>query len=432
MTKSLTNSQLSTRTVAGTIDAGDVYLSRVAAGGGFAFFCGTAMDETGALAAAALPGRPYRGSDSAHARAEATYLYQAVKDALPEVGSSIADVVQVEQYVRLKNHADGYFAAALGADLLGTGTANGATAQVGTFAPADASISVSGLAVVPDTAGHPKTFPGAGGSPTGKFADPVAAGPYLFTTMFAMDRKAEGLPADVKVPGWSWNESEIRSETKWAIRQLEAKLAPLGAGLADVVDYTVFLADLGDLYEFDLLMREAIAGRPGGHSTGAPARTVMHLRGSALPRREGAFGHDEGAARLEVQFRCLIPGRGTHRVLLGAPTADTGYQSAGVRAGSLLWLSSQCASESALGDGAREIADVLGQLEATCADAGTSLRQLLRARVQVTDPKLIPEFFAALRRAVPTEPPAVSVVVTDALTVQGAGVAIDGVAVVGS
>ena len=260
----------------------------------------------------------------------------------------------------------------------------------------------------------------------------MAAGPYLFTTMFAMDRAAEGLPADVKVPGWSWNDSEIRSETQWAIRQLEAKLAPLGAGLADIVDYTVFLADLGDLYEFDQLMRDAIVGRPGGHSTGAPARTVMHLRGSALPRREGAFGHDQGAARLEVQFRCLIPGRGVERVRHGAPSTDTGYQSAGVRAGSLLWLSSQCASDAALGDGTKEIDDILGQLEATCADAGASLSQLLRTRVQVTERKLIPEFFAALRRVVPKEPPAVSVVVTDALTVEGASVAIDGVALIAS
>jgi enamine deaminase RidA (YjgF/YER057c/UK114 family) len=353
-------------------------------------------------------------------------VYQAWKDALPSVGSSIEDVLQVEQYVRHKNQADGYFAEALRKDLLGTGTANGATAQVGTFYPPEASVSVTGLAVVPDQeSGLEKSFPGSGGSPTGKFADPVAAGPLLFTTMFAMDRKAEGLPPGVKVPGWSWNESEVRSEAQWAIKQLDAKLAANGAALADVVDYTLFLADLGDLYEFDLLMRAAV-----GHA--APSRTVMHLRGSALPRREDAFGHDEGAARLEIQFRCLLPGKGAEKIVYGPPTADTGYQSAGVRAGSLLWLSSQCASDAALGNGAKEIDDVFGRLEATCAEAGTDLRRLLRARVQVTDAALVPEFFRALRRVVPSEPPAVAVVVTEALPVQGAGVAIDGVAVASS
>ena len=422
----MADSQTYGRKVAGTIDNGDVYLSRVAAGGGYAFFAGTAIDDQGTLAAEAVPGRVYRRSAAARARAEAAHLYQSWKDALPSVGSSIENVLQVEQYVVRKDHADGYFAEALRADLLGTGTANGATAQVGTFYPTEASVSVTGLAVVPDpAAGLAKNFPGSEGSPTGKFADPVAAGPLLFTTMFAMDRKAEGLPADVKVPGWSWNESEVRSEAKWAIKQLEAKLASNGAALADVVDYTLFLADLGDLYEFDLLMRAAVGAA-------APSRTVMHLRGSALPRREGAFGHSEGAARLEIQFRCLLPGKGVEKVVYGPPTADTGYQSAGVRSGSLLWLSSQCASDAALGNGAKEIEDIFGQLEATCEQAGTNLGQLLRARVQVTDAAAVPEFFRALRRAVPSAPPAVAVVVTDALPVDGASVAIDAVALAGS
>jgi enamine deaminase RidA (YjgF/YER057c/UK114 family) len=411
------------RKVAGTIDNGEVYMSRVAAGGGYAFFAGTAVDDRGALAPEAVPGRVYRGSDAARARAEAGYVYQSWKDALPEVGSSIGDVLQVEQYVRLKSHADGYFAEALRTDLLGTGTANGATAQVGTFHPSDAAVSVTGLAVVADAgSGLVKSLPGSDGSPTGKFADPVAAGPLLFTTMFPMDRSAQGLPADVKVPSWSWNESEIRSEAAWAIRQLEAKLTAQGASLADVVDYTLLLADLGDLYEFDLLMRAAVGDA-------APSRTVLHLIGSALPRREGAFGHDEGAARLEVQFRCLLPGKGAEKVVYGPPTADSGYQSAGVGAGSLLWLSSQCATDAALGSGASEIDDILDQLAATCAEAGTDIGQLLRARVQVTDAALVPDFFRSLRRVVPSEPPAVAVIVTDALTVDGAGVAIDGVAV---
>ncbi len=422
----MSDSKSQARKVVGTIDSGDVYTSRVAAGGGYAFFAGTAMDETGALASAATPGRAYRQSDAARAGAEAGFVYQAWKDALPEVGSSIGDVLQVEQYVRLKNHADGYFAVALGKDLLGTGTANGATAQVGSFSPADAAISIAGMAVVPDVAsGHEKSFPGTGGSPTGKFADPVGAGPFFFTTTFAMDRNAAGLPADVKVPDWSWNDSEIRSETAWTLKQVEAKLAAQGATMKDIVNYTLFLSDLGDLYEFDQLLSAAA----GGH---APTRTVMRLKGSALPRREGAFGHAEGAARMEVQFRCLIPGKGVEQIVFGAPTPDSGHQSAGIRTGSLLWLSTQCASDSSIGKGAGEVSDVLDQLAATCAAAGTDLSSLLRVRVQVTNPSLVGAFSAALRKAVPSAPPAVSVFVTDSLTVEGASVAIDGVALVQS
>jgi enamine deaminase RidA (YjgF/YER057c/UK114 family) len=421
----MVDSAVNGRQVAGTIDSGDVYASRVAAGGGFAFFAGTALDDRGDLAAETAPVRPYQRSEAARARREAEYVFGQWKRFLPEVGSALDQVLQVEQYVHRKNHSDGYFAEALRGDLLGTGTAVGATAQVGDFHPPSAAVNVTGVAVVPDpAAGRRKAFPGVEGSPTGKFADVVTAGPYLFTTVFPMDRKAQGLPTGVRVPDWSWNDSEIRSEARWAVAELERKLTANGATLADVVDYTLFLSDLGDLYEFDLVAREAFGDD-------APARTVMPMRGSALPRREGAIGHSEGAARLEIQFRCLLPGRGADKTVVGAAGADTGHQSAGVRVGPLLWLSSQSASDPVLGAGAAEqIEDVLGQLAGTCADAGTDLSNLVRIRLLATDQAYVADFSAALRKVVPTDPPAVCVVIVDALPVLGASVAIDGVAVV--
>jgi enamine deaminase RidA (YjgF/YER057c/UK114 family) len=413
------------RQVAGTIDHGDVYTSAVAAGGGFAFFAGTAVDGSGAIAAEARPPRPYRTSEAAKARREAEYIYARWKKLLPEVGSSIDQALQVEQYVRLKAHADGYFAETLRDDLLGTGTSGGATAQIGRYHPLDAAVCVTGVALVPDpAAGHTKHFPGVAGSPTGKFADVVQAGPLLFTTVYAMDRKAEGMPAAATVPLWSWNESEIRTETEWAVEQLARKLAANGAGLGDVVNYTVMMADLGDLYEFDLVMRKALG-------EAAPSRTVIPMRGSAVPRREGAFGHLEGAPRIELQFRALAPGAGHERTIVGPPGATTGYQSAGVQVGSLLWLSSQSASDPMLGGGTRaEIEDILRHLAETCASAGTDLRHLLRLRALVRDTAAAGELANALRAAVPDEPPTVCVLVVDDLPVDGATVALDGVAVV--
>ena len=416
------------RTVAGVVDNENVYASTVAAGGGYAFFSVTAADESGKLSVA--PQGVYSRSDAAAARAEAEAVYTSLKNALPEVGSGIDQVVQVEQYVRLKNHADGYFAAALRPTLLGTGTANGATAQIGTFVPSDAAIQVTGMAVVPDVAANRvKSFPGSDGSPTGKFADPVGAGPYFFTTMFPMDRNLEGLPAGVKVGGWSWNESEIRSETKWAIEQLKAKLAAQGATLADIVNYSVLLSDLGDLYEFDLMLREAI-----GDDSLAPSRNLLHMAGSALPRREGAIGHEEGAARLEIQFRCAVPG-GDAITRVGTPTADSiaqsGYQSAATKLDDIVWLSSQFAQGAALGSGAGEIDDIFTSLSSTCEAAGTNISQLLRVRAQLTDVALVPDFYRALRKFVPDQPPAVALVITNSLAVAGAHVTIDGVALAG-
>jgi len=63
----------------------------------------------------------------------------------------------------------------------------------------------------------------------------------------------------------------------------------------DIVDYTVFLTDPSDLYELDQAMTAAMPSGP-------PTRTVIPSKGFALPRREGAFGHEDGAPRMEMQF----------------------------------------------------------------------------------------------------------------------------------
>jgi enamine deaminase RidA (YjgF/YER057c/UK114 family) len=416
----------SQRSVAGVIDAPGAYTSTVAAGGGFAFLAGTAIDDDGRLALDAQPQGPYGGSTTARAHTETRFIYGQWKKALSEVGSSLADMVQIEQYVTHKVQAEAYFAEALGDDFLGTGTVNGATAQIGEYFPSGATICLQGLAVVPD--GGPsftKTFPLAGGSPTGKFADPVGGGPYLFTTMFPMDRAAEGLPADVRLPGWSWGGSEVASEAKWAVNQLRGKLESVGGTLADVVDYTLLLSDLDDLYEFDVVMRAAL----GDH---APTRTVVPMRGSALPRVEDAVGHSAGAARLEIQFRCLNAQAGGTKSVVAGSELEIGHQSAGIRVDQLLWLSSQCARPTARGNVQAEIDDVLEQLGETCERASTSLGNLLRLRVQVTDRSAAGPLFDSLRRAVPDNPPAVTVLGVDALPVPETTVAIDGVALVGS
>jgi enamine deaminase RidA (YjgF/YER057c/UK114 family) len=412
------------RQVLGTIDAGGVYCSRLAAGGGFVFLGGTAIDETGGLAPSARPRPPYERSEAAKVEAQTRYLFGQYRDLLPKLGSSIEDIVQLEQYVQRKVHADGYFAVATSPEFMGKARPAAATAQVGDYFPEDAAISVTGLALVPDAAaGLEKTYPGEEAGGNRKFSESIAAGPYLFTTIFASDRKS-GIHPDAKVPDWIWSGSEIGKEASWGVKVLEQRLAGSGASLSDVVDYTVFLTDVADLYEWDQVLAKAVG-------EAAPTRTVIPSRGFALPRREGAFGHGEGAPRMEAQFRCLLPGKGASKAVVPGPGAGFGYQSAGLRVGPLLWLSSQVADEERRGSAATEVSDVLDKLEATCRNAGTGLASLLRVRAVLTRQADVPVFFAALRKAVPHDPPAAAVVVVDPpLHVGGCSVAVDGVALV--
>ena len=415
----------SDRVVAGTIDAGDVYGSVIAAAGGYVFFGGTAIEDTGRIAAEANPPEPYASSAAAQAEAQGTYLFETFDRLLPEVGSSIADIVQVEQYVKLKVHANAYFRVATGKKFLGQAVPVAATAQVGSYVPEEAAVAVTGLAIVPDESSglvkaEPKDPTGAS-SANRKFSELVFAGPYIFTTIFPSDRKS-GLPEAARTPSWVWSGSEIGAEIKWGLEELEGRLEKVGASLSDIVDYTLFLTDSGDLYEFDAAMRSAVG-------PDAPSRTVIPSRGYAPPRREGAMGHEEGAPRMEVQFRIRRPASDQAKRIVDGPGAGFGYQSAGVRLGPLVWISSQVADPGRRGTAVTEIDDILVKISEICLNAGTNMANLLRIRVLLTNAEDAASFAAAFRKLVPSAPPTVCIaVVPSALPVASSSVAIDAVA----
>jgi enamine deaminase RidA (YjgF/YER057c/UK114 family) len=415
------------RTVSGTINTDVAYGSTVAAGGGFAFLSGTASDETGRLAAAAVPPEPYTTSPAAQAQAQAKQIFSQLDQRLAEVGSSVADILQIEQYVQLKVHADPYFKIATSKHYLGAAVPVAATAQVGEYTPDGAVVSVTGVAIVADESdGWVKSSPDQVGPSTAnrKFSEIVVAGPYAYTTLFPSDRKT-GLPEAARTPEWIWSGSEIGAEMKWGIAELDSRLATIGATFADIVDYTLFLTDSSDLFEFDAALK-SVAG------DAAPTRTVIPSRGYALPRREGAFGHIDGAPRMEIQFRIRRPESGLDKIVIEGPGSDQGYQSAGVRLGDLVWLTSQVGdAKHRSGDIAAEIDDVLQKLVAVAANAGTDLTNALRIRALFTSAAHVPTFYDELRKVIPSDPPAVScIVIPSALPVPDARVAIDGVVLV--
>jgi enamine deaminase RidA (YjgF/YER057c/UK114 family) len=415
------------RTVAGTIDTGGVYTSRAAAGGGYVFLTGTAVGDEGSLSAAARPPAPYEGSEAAKARTQTKVMMDTLKAVLPEVGSSTSDIVQLENYVGLKGHVDGVFRTALTPTYVEQDRPTAATAEVGGFFPEGAVVNVTGLAISPDEAsGFVREFPGTDPAKRvgRQFNEMLAVGPYAFTTYYPTD-SVTGIHPEVRTEDWNWRGSEIRSEAEYGIKAMSEKLERIGATLADVVNYTLFLADIGDLYEFDLAFGKAFGEQP-------PSRTVIPALGFANPRREGAVGHAEGALRMEAQFRILRPDHGGERTVVSGPGDGFGLQSAGIRVDPLLWLSNQYADAELIGTGAEaEAGNILEKLGTVCANGGTSLENLLRLRAIVRSHEDAYAVFAALKRAVPSDPPAVAIVVTPSvLAVPGAAVALDGVAYV--
>ena len=410
------------RRVAGTIDTGDVYMSKAASAGGWIFFAANALDSRGRLADKARPSAPYELSEPARSRAQTRYFMEELRDLLRTLGSSLTELVQLEQYASRKTHVDPYFKVALGAGLVDREKPTAATAQTGELLPEGAAISVAGIAIVPDPAkGWRKEYPGADPAKAAarQFSEMVAVGPYAFTTYFPTDQ-VTGIDPAVRTQDWNWRGSEIGSEATFGVKTLTEKMAVAGATPADLVHYTLYLADPADLFEFDLAWK-------AGFGDAAPARTVIPAKGFAVPRREGALGHAEGALRMELQARFLRPDKGATKQIVEGPGHGFGYQSAGLKAAGLLWISSQYAPANVMGDAAREADAIFGQLAALARNAATDLSHTLRVRAIVKRAADAGAVYAALKKAVPKDPPAVTILVAAQLPVPAASLTIDAV-----
>lgn len=425
------------RRVLETVDGGGLYFSRVAAAGPWVFLSGTAADSTGAIAAEARVPVPYTMSQSAHVRAQTHFILGRYKAALEELGGSFDDIVQVEQYVPWKAHADGYLEVRNGPGFMERDRCSSALMQSGDMIPPEAAIIPNAIAFAPGyglrkevafSAGPKPPLPLKFGShyaeeaPTGEI---TIAGPYVFTTITAVGG-LEDVHPDVKVVPGVWWGNEIRNELRFGLEALAKKLAVAGTDPQNAMHCTVHLTHIDDLYEFDLIWKQVFGDRP-------PARTVVPVRGLFMPRREGARGHADGAIRMELQFRSIRPGFGLEKEIIETGLVTFGHEPVATRAGSLLWISGQLGGDlnGVCGDGSTpaQLREIFRRLDTICKAGGTDLGNLLRLRAYVTDPRDAYLVHAALKEAVPADPPAVCITgVPGPLQVPGCTVIVDAVA----
>lgn len=430
------------RQVVDQIDSGGFYFARLAGAGGYVFMSSTAVDADGGLPAEALVAPPYHLSASAQARAQTQYIFEQYKRGLTEIGSSIDDIVQIEQYMKHKAHADGYAQVARGPGFMESNRPGSLMIQLGASLPEGTVVNTTGLAIVPDPGrglvkdyarskkkpgeSHPADNADAQNA-NRAFAEIVTAGPYAFTTFFPSDY-VSGIHPEARVEDWIWWGSEIRSEAELAVRTLGARLDAIGATFDDVVNYTLYLTDIDDLYEFDLVWKQATGSNP-------PSRTVAPAVGMGAPRREGARGHAEGSPKMEAQFRILRPESGVTRSVVPAQGEVLGHEAEAVVADNLLWVSGLLAGgRDGLHSGPStpsQLEHIFRRLDKVCRAAGTSLDNLLRVRAFVTDAEDGYAVYATLKKEVPSAPPAVCISgVPGPLQIPGATVIVDAVAFV--
>ncbi len=428
------------RVVVDQIDGNGIYCSRLAAGGPFVFMAAVSVDDQGAFAEDAVVPPPYHLSPSAQARYQTHSIWSRYSEGLEQLGSSANDVVQVEQYIAHKAHADGYLEVSRGPGFMERGRPGSALICTGDFAPEGCVVNPTGIAVIPQQ-GYKKEILSTGGQDPGKrpefgeayaeepvYNEIVRCGDYVFTVGDWSSDYETGIHPDVKTADWIWWGNEARNESTFILETLSDRLETAGTSLANAVHCTVFLLDLADLYEVDLIWQKFFPKDP-------PARTVFPIRGLGAPRAEGPRTHAEGAMKMESMFQTFRPGPDTPREIISTGAETLGHESEAVRAGQLLWTSGIMAGGTGglvTGpDTPSQLSHIFGRLGEICEAGGTSLDNLLRIRAYVTDPSDTFAVYAALKQAVPADPPCVCITGVPApLQVPGASVIVDGVAYV--
>lgn len=105
---------------------------------------------------------------------------------------------------------------------------------------------------------------------------PAAIGPYSQAVRFGGLVYTSGQIALEPASGQMVGGGDVEAETRQVLANLKAVLAAAGAGFADILKTTIYLADLGDFAKVNALYAAAFEGAP------PPARSTVQA--AALPR----------------------------------------------------------------------------------------------------------------------------------------------------
>ena len=210
----------------------------------------------------------------------------------------------------------------------------------------------------------------------------------------------------MKVQPFTYWGSEIRNETEFLLNRLAGFVDRVGGTLQDITHITLYLSEVGDVFEMDRVWRKYFGATP-------PTRTVVPVRAQGSPRHEApGQTHADNAVRLEHITQGVRPGHGTERQIVDTPYRPLGHESVAVQAGDFLWISEQYGREDdeadeVSGDTARQLDVVFERLMTICRAAGTDFTSAVRVRAFFADPAETHLLADRLRSVFPDEPPTV-------------------------
>jgi enamine deaminase RidA (YjgF/YER057c/UK114 family) len=368
---------------------------------------------------------PWNGPPTA--QRESVRLFANVAEVLRAGGSSLDQVVRIDQYYTGPEAVDPYHRVrrAVFGGRIPPSTSN----LHRRFARTGQSIEVQVMAARPRagfTAEHATFAPSYKIHHSSGYSPALGAGDFRFIPgQTAEARREEDWPVDplARRPPGLWKGTPIRLETEFIVRhKLLPALQASGSSLENVVKAQVYLRDLADVPEFNDVWH--------GFFKVPPATTI-------IPTATPGFIMPE--LRIELNTIALADDGATRREMVAGDTLFDGGVAA-IRAGDMLFLSGLMAVEhGALVAGARpdpsqpffampakaELRAILRQAATTCARAGTSLSNIVRIQQFHTNLADLPAAIEQWHEALEGAPLPLSAIEVPWLPVPGAGVLVD-------
>ncbi|MFM9885622.1 MAG: RidA family protein [Burkholderiales bacterium] len=259
--------------------------------------------------------------------------------------------------------------------------------------------------------------------PLANYSEVVRAGPYVFPAgQVATDFQHGIAPSAKRGASFPYYGSDIKLQTRYILENFKKTLAAAGSSLDNVIKAQVFLTDLKNFNAFDEVWKE--------YFKTPPPRTTIGTTALLLPD-----------ALIEIDLVAYTPGRGADRQAIksNAPQPLAVYTEAFV-CGHLVYAAGQLASDFKAGvapearkapgfpyygsDIKRQTRFILENCKKTFEAAGSSLDEVVKAQVFLTDLNDFNEMDEVWREFFKTPPPRTTVGTTG-LLVQDTLVEID-------
>jgi reactive intermediate/imine deaminase len=368
------------------------------------------------------PAFPYYGSDI---KLQTHYVLGNLKKTFEAAGSSLDHVVKAQVFMTDLGNFNAFDE--VWRDYFKVPPARTTIGTTGLLVPGTL-VEIDLIGYVPGQGIERKAIKSAAPQPLANYTEAFTVGNLIFAAgQLASDFKS-GVPAVAKKdPAFPFYGSDIKKQTRFILDNLKQTFAAAGGSLDEVLKAQVFMTDLKDFNAFDEVWKE--------YFKVPPARTTI-----------GTSGLLVAGTLVEIDLVGHLPGQGSQRAAVTSsnPKPLANYTEA-FRAGDLVFAAGQIASDFSTGVASEARVDpafpyygssikkqtryILNNLKNTFEAAGSSLDQVVKAQVFLTD---LGDFFAfdEVWKEFFKNPPPRSTVGTSGLLVDGCRIEIDLIGVV--